>query len=129
MYDIRIINDKAILFKDDNQVENLESLRDEYGYIRYKFNDGSFVHIWDDNTIRWFDSDGNYHRDDDMPAYITTDGYMSYCKHGKLHRECGPARIWLNGDGHYWIDGLEYTEDEFIKKLNSSYGCIYKYEF
>ena len=123
MYDVKIINNEAILFEDDNQVENLESLRNN-GKIHYYFPDGSFVCIWDNNTIEWFDSDGWKHRDGDMPAFITTTGYMSYRKHGKLHRSGGAAIIAAYDHEEYWLDNKYYTEDKFINYLNS-YGIIY----
>jgi len=124
MYDVRIINNEAILFDDDNMI-NLEHLRNGNGNIRYNFTDGSYVRIWVDNNILWFDSAGLCHRDDDMPAYIQTNGYITYCKHGKGHRECGPSVIWPDGEGQYWLVGIEYVKNEFIEQINSNYGMIY----
>jgi len=116
MFDVRIINDEAVLFENDIEVMNLEYLR-KNGDIRYDFPDGSCVAISRYNTIRRFDSDGNYHRDGDMPAYITTDGCVEYWKHGRFHRECGPARIWPNGKQEYWLDDIAYIEKEFDAEM------------
>ena len=124
MFDVKIINNEAILFEDGIEL-NLEPLRGKYDQIHYTFNDGSFVEIWSDNIITWFDSDHKRNRDDDMPAYIQTNGYLSYYKHDNLHRECGPAIIDRKGYVEYWLDNIEYTKKEFINKLNSSYGFIY----
>ena len=124
MYDVRIINNEAILFEDDIEVMNLEHLRDKYNRIRYEFDDGNYVHIWPNNTIAWFDSDGVYHRDDDMPTHITTNGFMQYCKHGKTHRENGPSIIHSSGKEKYWLEGNIYTKKDYIYKLNSRYGII-----
>ena len=118
MYDVRIINNEAVLFEDDVQVENLEPLRTN-GKIEYEFDGGSSVCIWYDNNISWYDSDGKSHRDGDMPAFITYYGYMAYRKHGKRHREFGPAVIWKDGSVEYWLDGIEYTKEEFDAKMNS----------
>ena len=124
MYDVRIINNKAILFEDDNQVENLEPYR-KNGSIRYEFDDGSYVWINSFDNIGWYDSKGQYHRDGDMPAYIKTNGYMSYCKHGKFHRECGPAVIYSSGIENYCLMHKHYSKEDHANILNSNYGGIY----
>ena len=124
MYDVKIINKEAILFDDENEM-NIEHLRDEFKHIRYTFDDGNYVCINSFNNIIWFDSDGKIHRDGDIPAYISNDGYMLYKKHGNIHRECGLAIIhegWLE---EYWIDGNIYTKKEYINEINSKYGIIY----
>ena len=123
MYDVRIINNEAILFEDDIEM-NLESYRKD-GDIRYTFADGSCVAISRYNTIIWYGSNGKLHRDGDMPAHITTNGLMVYCKHGKRHREFGPAIVYSDGSVEYWIDGIPYTKKDYIYKLNSRYGIIY----
>jgi len=122
MYDVRIINNEPILFEDDNEL-NLERYRDKYNNIRYVFDDGSLVRIWYDNAIAWFDSNGECHRDGDMPSY-TSNIYMSYQIHGKWHRENGPAVIYPDGSVEYRLDGIKYTKDAYINELISKYGCI-----
>jgi len=82
----------------------------------------------DDNVERWYDKDGQLHRDDDLPAVIGPDGSKSWYKHGKRHRiddlpamimadgaqrwyehgvpmrtGGGPAEIWRNG-AQVWLD-------------------------
>ena len=32
---------------------------------------------------------------------------------GKHHREDGPAREWADGSKEWWLNGKEYTEEEF----------------
>lgn len=117
MFDVRIIDEKAVLFENDVDVINLESLRNEVDNIRYDFPDGSYVIIYSDNGIQWFDSDGKYHRDGNMPACINTDGYIEYRKHDKIHRECGPACIWPDGSIEYWLDGKYYTKEEYQAEI------------
>ena len=126
MYTVRIINNEAVLFENDIEVENLEKYRDKNDEIRHKISDGSHVLIWESNAIIWYDSDDKWHRDGDMPAFITTDGHMVYYKHDKLHREYGPASLnYVEGE-EYYLDNIEYSYDEYIMKLNSSYGIIAK---
>ena len=116
MYDVKIINGEAILFEDDNQVENLEYLRNN-GNIRYDFTDGSYVCIFSYNTIIWYDYNDKCHRDGDMPAYINTGGYLLYYNHGKWHRVDGPAVILSNGREEYWLDGIRYTKEEYDTEM------------
>ena len=91
MFDVRIIDNEAVLFDDDVQVMNLESLRD-YDVIRYEFDNGNYVTIGWDNTIRWYDSFGNGHRDEYMPDIITPDGYGYTIRNYPLEK-FGPAVI------------------------------------
>lgn len=34
-------------------------------------------------------------------------------KNDVLHNPDGPAVIWLDGQKKYWIEGVQYTKDEF----------------
>jgi len=123
MYDVQIINNEAILF--DGIEVNLECLRYTSGYIYYEFEDGNTVRICPDNFIIWCDSNGNLHREGDMPAFIGPDGYMAYYKNNKCHREYGPAIIYSSDREKYWLDSKRYAKKDYINKLNSNYGCIY----
>lgn len=38
---------------------------------------------------------------------------LGYFIHGKFHREDGPAMIYPSGRLEYYLNGIEYTEDEF----------------
>ena len=125
MYDVRIINDEVILFKDNVAVLNLESLRDDDYLIRYYLDDSSYVCIWSNNTIIWYNSNSKIHRDGDMPAYIINTGFMKYYYHGIQHRITGPATISNHGV-RYYINGIHYTKNQFINELNSNYGTIFQ---
>ena len=74
-----------------------------------------------DNTeygeSRWFDTDGELHRDGDLPAFVDPDGSQSWWQHSLLHRETGPAAIWANGAVEYALNGEEYTEEEWAEKV------------
>mgnify|MGYP005849986747 CR=1 FL=1 len=36
---------------------------------------------------------------------------------GDLHRECGPAVEYISGHKEWWLNGIEYSEQEYIKKM------------
>ena len=123
MYDVKIINNEAFLFRDTIKMKNLESLRLD-GLILYEFNDGSYVTINSINLIEWYDSDGKQHRDGDMPALISTNGYMMYSNHDKIHRVGGPAFIRDDGSVAYWLDGVYYPDEEEYKNRVREYELI-----
>jgi len=45
-----------------------------------------------------------------------------------LHRLDGPAVKWVNGDAEYYIEGVEYTKEEFEKKVNELKMKTTKYD-
>lgn len=56
----------------------------------------------------------------DGPAYESLD-YKSWYKKGKQHRLDGPAVEHVDGKKEWWIEGKEYSEEEFnhiIEKRN-----------
>ena len=58
---------------------------------------------------RWFDKNGHYHRLNG-PAVTYADGDTSWYRHGKLHREDGPAREWPHDDVEEWFKNDEHYE-------------------
>ena len=94
--------------------------------------------IDDNNTIRWYNEDGQLHREDgpavewangdkfwcingqfhreDGPAIEYANGAKSWWINDQLHREDGPAIEYANGDKLWWINGEELTEEEFNKR-------------
>jgi hypothetical protein len=36
---------------------------------------------------------------------------------GRLHREDGPARIWNNGSKFWYLNGLNYSEQDWETKV------------
>ena len=38
---------------------------------------------------------------------------------GKRHREDGPAVEWNNGDKSWFLNGVEYTEQEYNLKIRN----------
>jgi hypothetical protein len=70
----------------------------------------------------WF-IEGERHREDG-PAIKCCDGDKKWFIKGKLHREDGPAIECGNGPDssiykEWWIEGFEYTEKQFNKKVNT----------
>lgn len=55
-------------------------------------------------TIPW----KKLHSDNDIPAFVSFDGYKHWYLEGKLHRENGPAITWSNGTLLFYLYGIEY---------------------
>jgi hypothetical protein len=56
----------------------------------------------------WHDSDGDFHRLAG-PAVIFQDGELRWYRHGRLHRDDGPARVWpAEGIEDWYKDGDLY---------------------
>ncbi len=54
------------------------------------------------------------------PAVITTNNVMIFFKEGKLHRTTGPAYFGPNNLVEYWLDGKQYTHEEWDLITNHS---------
>ena len=63
--------------------------------------------------IRYFKKDTKIYHNPYGPAYIDKDGYIAYIINGKWHRLDGPARIWLNVEERYYINGEKLSKEEF----------------
>ena len=57
----------------------------------------------------WVDRDNQPHREDG-PASMAG-GMSAWWKHGKIHRDNGPALTWENGGEGWLIDGIYHRED------------------
>jgi hypothetical protein len=90
----------------------IKQTRDENGNL-HSFNDEPAI-IYDDGDMYWF-KHGLKHRDNDLPAIIWSNGVKYWCKQGKIHRETNAAVIRPNHIKGYWLNGEEYTFDEWIK--------------
>lgn len=70
-----------------------------------------------DGREAWY-INGKLHRGNDLPALYKCKkhepGYefAFYYKYGIKHREKGPAAFFSNGVVQWWLNGVEYTEDE-----------------
>lgn len=76
-----------------------------------------YVKVFPNGDTYWFTNPECtiIHRENG-PAIEFADGYKVYFQNNKWHRLDGPARIWSDGYEEYWIDGLEYTKEDFLKK-------------
>ena len=84
-----------------------------YGYIP---RDSAFITtgriFYPDGEKQWY-KHGKLHRDDG-PAVIMPNGYRAYkawYKNGERHREDGPAVICSDGCKAWWRDGKRHRED------------------
>jgi hypothetical protein len=61
-------------------------------------------YIDENGTKRWYNSKGQFHRDNG-PAIEHVDGYKAWYQNGKLHREDGPAQEYADGSKLWCING------------------------
>jgi hypothetical protein len=73
---------------------------------------------YSDKTKVYF-RNGQYHRLDG-PAITYDDGSKLWYKENKLHREDGPAIEWVNNQNFYYLDGVEYSENDYYTKVNKN---------
>ena len=106
-------------------------------YIEYT------VRVYDDGFIKWY-LNGLLHREGG-PAVEHASGVKEWYLNNQRHREDGPARIWVGECREWWfknqlhredgpaiefedgtkawfLNGVEYTEEEFNNKMNSCDG-------
>lgn len=87
------------------------------------------ITISDDGTIRWYNENGELHREGG-PAVEYTNGTKIWYINGKLHREDGPAIEFTNGVKFWYLNGKECTNAEFNTKFKkqSCNGKIIEFE-
>ena len=56
-------------------------------------------------------------RPNNFAGIIEYSNYRTWFKFGKFHRLDGPAIEWANGDRFYYVEGIQYTEQEFRSKF------------
>ena len=90
--------------------------------VIFRYNTKGDYHSPDNNTPAWeagsikhWYKNGELHREDDLPARITSTEQHWY-KKGMLHRTTGPAVVYENGNKEYWVNGENVTEDVFYEK-------------
>jgi hypothetical protein len=49
---------------------------------------------------------------------VDTNGDKFWYKNGELHREDGPAVEYYDGTKKWYLNGFNYTEEEFLKKIS-----------
>ena len=65
---------------------------------------------------------GKRHREDG-PAVERRNGDKWWYKHSKCHREDGPAIEGIDGYKTYYLEGIRYTEEEYLKKIEELNKC------
>jgi hypothetical protein len=72
------------------------------------------VQTWPGGNVCYL-LDGHFHRVDG-PALIGADGSTTWFRHGREHREGGPAvEDPRSGFVEYWIDGIQFTRDAYAR--------------
>lgn len=74
---------------------------------------------FDDHTAYFLDEACTIlHRDNDLPAIVCDDGDQVWYNYGKRHRETGPSVLYLDGEKLYYLNGIQYSEEEFYKLID-----------
>ena len=58
----------------------------------------------------------------DVRKITSPDGAIRYIKDGKLHNSDGPAVVYPDGKEEYYINGFQFTKDEFKKRKKEGVG-------
>ena len=101
----------------DEYTVKVHENRTEWYIEGKKHREGGPAVEWNDGD-KWWYIEGKKHREDG-PAVEHSSGYKAWYIEGKLHREDGPAIEFSNGDKEWHIEGVNYTEEEFNKKINT----------
>jgi hypothetical protein len=86
-----------------------------YHHDRFHRDNGPAIE-YSDGTTSWYQN-GQLHREDG-PAIEYPSGTKKWCQNGKLHRTDGPAIEFPDGTKCWYLNGTQYTETEFLKKIN-----------
>lgn len=74
------------------------------------------VEIDEKHNIKYYNRSLQLHREDG-PAIIYVSGTKQWWQHGELHREDGPAVILANGYKFWYLDGIRYDRKSFNKAM------------
>jgi hypothetical protein len=75
--------------------------------------DGSDIEHTDGSKVWWIN--GLKHREDG-PA-VEGGGYKAWYINGKRHRTDGPAVEYSDGDNFWYLNDIEYSEEEFHQEI------------
>ena len=59
----------------------------------------------------------------EVKVYDNSNGNEEWHLNGKLHRENGPAYKCIDGTEKWFLNDIEYTEEEYNKKQNNVLSC------
>ncbi len=71
---------------------------------------GSRREVASNGIVRWYDADGQLHRDGG-PAVEHADGTTTWYQHGQLHRDDGPAVEWPDATRWWYQHGQIHRDD------------------
>lgn len=85
--------------------------------------DGEYDSYLDEPTIVWFSGNKYWYKNGKLdrkigPAIITESSECWYTEN-KLNRLDGPAIIYTNGSKQYYIEGVNYTKEEYNKIIEN----------
>lgn len=66
-----------------------------------------------EHDIYYKDSDCKIIHREDGPAVMFVNGYQEWCIDGRHHRENGPARVWPDYYEEYYLNDKKYEEEEY----------------
>jgi hypothetical protein len=73
-----------------------------------------------DNDIKYWElPNGKFHRKDGPAIEWANGSGKEWYLNGDLHREGGPAVEWANGYKEWWINDIQYTEQEYKIEMRS----------
>ena len=70
------------------------------------------------NGTKLWHLNGQFHREDNLPAGEYADGFRSWYVNGECHRTDGPAIEYVNGNKEWWLNGKRIycnSQKEFKK--------------
>lgn len=79
-----------------------------------------FAVIYNDESGLAYNLFGRRHRDDDLPAQVSTSGSYYWYRHGKLHRDTMPAVIDRNGMQCWYRNGMLHRDDDEPAVINDN---------
>ncbi len=75
------------------------------------------------DAIEWANADGDRHRNDDLPAFIDSNGYREWSQHGEYHRDDDkPAKVFACGSKEWYKDGQRYRDGDRPAMINPEMG-------
>ena len=99
-----------LFYEDEESIREIDYAGNNYWHTKYssdfhRDNDlPAFISV--DGDLYWYQR-GNKHRENDKPAIVFSDGTVEWWYHGKKHRiNDQPAIINANGSMEFWENGI-----------------------
>jgi len=75
--------------------------------------------INEQGTKRWYNKNGQRHRDGDKPAIVWADGDKFWYRNGKPHRDGGKPAVERAGGDKFW-----YQNEKHVDSYQTNFGCF-----